>query len=233
VVFYQSLVTSSLLSLFSHTPSLRSSLNVSDQVSHPYKTTCKITVLYILIFKLQKWRFNTDLRKSFPTLPTAVTTWGWSSHTGARLVLRASLVSTRCSHLGRIWIIANATDSTVFLLQFKPHRLISAFPPSITSPYNEQTALCKTQQTDFLRKTERERERERSVRSYVIPSISVMHQGQWLNQGWPQCCWCKLPINNSIEVGYMPTMQNVKDLLNEVTKAKPTALERTETRSIE
>jgi len=36
--------------LFSNTLSLRSSLNVSDQVSHPYNT-CKIIVLYILIFK--------------------------------------------------------------------------------------------------------------------------------------------------------------------------------------
>jgi len=51
-------VTSSLLgpyillnTLFSNTLSLRSSLNVCDQVSHPYKTTGKIIVLYILIFK--------------------------------------------------------------------------------------------------------------------------------------------------------------------------------------
>ena len=50
-------VTSSLLApniplntLFSNTLSLRSSLNVSDQVSHPHKTTGKITVLYIFIF---------------------------------------------------------------------------------------------------------------------------------------------------------------------------------------
>ena len=56
--FLHSLVTSSLLgpniflnTLFSNTLSLRSSLNVSDQVSHPYKTTGKIIVLYILIFK--------------------------------------------------------------------------------------------------------------------------------------------------------------------------------------
>ena len=48
--------TSSLLgpnilfsTLFSNTLSLRSSLNVSDQVSHPYKTTGKIIILYILI----------------------------------------------------------------------------------------------------------------------------------------------------------------------------------------
>jgi len=55
--FLHSPVTSSLVvpnnlnTLFSNTLSLRSSLNVSDQVSHPHKTTDKITVLYILIFK--------------------------------------------------------------------------------------------------------------------------------------------------------------------------------------
>ena len=56
--FLHSPVTSSLLgpnillnTLFSNTLSLRSSLNVSDQVSHPYKTTGKIIVLYILVFK--------------------------------------------------------------------------------------------------------------------------------------------------------------------------------------
>jgi hypothetical protein len=56
--FLHSPVTSSLLgpntllsTLFSYTFSLRSSLNVSDQASHPYKTTGKIIVLYILIFK--------------------------------------------------------------------------------------------------------------------------------------------------------------------------------------
>ena len=50
--FLHSPVTPSLLgpniflnTLFSNTLSLRSSLNVSDQVSHPYKTTGKITEL--------------------------------------------------------------------------------------------------------------------------------------------------------------------------------------------
>jgi hypothetical protein len=41
-----------LSALFSNTISLRSSLNVRDQVLHPYKTTGKITVICILIFKL-------------------------------------------------------------------------------------------------------------------------------------------------------------------------------------
>jgi hypothetical protein len=56
--FLHSPVTSPLLgpnillnTLFKNTLSLRSSLNVSDQVSHPYKTTWKIIILYNLIFK--------------------------------------------------------------------------------------------------------------------------------------------------------------------------------------
>jgi hypothetical protein len=51
--------------LLSNTLSFISSRNVSDQVSHPYKTTGKIMVLYNLIFKflgsnLEDKRFCTE-----------------------------------------------------------------------------------------------------------------------------------------------------------------------------
>ena len=70
--FLHSLVALFLLSpnnllkmVFSNTLSLHSSINVSDQVSHPYTTTSKIIVLYILIFKflhskLEDKRFCTE-----------------------------------------------------------------------------------------------------------------------------------------------------------------------------
>jgi len=75
--FLHSPVTSSLLgpnillnTLFSNIISLRSSLDVSDQVSHPYKTTGKITVLYILTFKfldseLEDKRLCTEWQQAF------------------------------------------------------------------------------------------------------------------------------------------------------------------------
>jgi hypothetical protein len=56
-VFLHSPVTSSLVgpnillrTLFSNTLSLCSSLSVTDQVSHPYKTSGRITLLYVLTF---------------------------------------------------------------------------------------------------------------------------------------------------------------------------------------
>jgi len=41
-----------LSTLFSHTLNLWSSLTVRDQVSHPYKTTGNIIIVYILTFKI-------------------------------------------------------------------------------------------------------------------------------------------------------------------------------------
>jgi len=76
--FLHSPVTSSFLSpnilfstLFSKILNIRSSPNVSDQVSHPYKTTSRIIFLYILIFKildskLEEKRFCTEWWQAFP-----------------------------------------------------------------------------------------------------------------------------------------------------------------------
>ena len=65
--FLHSPVTSSLLgpnihlnTLFSNTLSLRSSLSISDQVSHPYKTTGRIILLCILIFKFLDSKLKTE-----------------------------------------------------------------------------------------------------------------------------------------------------------------------------
>jgi hypothetical protein len=56
-VFFEPPIISSLISpniflstLFSITPSLRSFFNIRDKVSHLYKTTGKVMLLYILIF---------------------------------------------------------------------------------------------------------------------------------------------------------------------------------------
>jgi len=60
-----------LSTLFFNTLSLHSSGNVSDQVSHPYKTTGKIMVPCFLIFifldnKLEDKRFCTKRWQAFP-----------------------------------------------------------------------------------------------------------------------------------------------------------------------
>ena len=62
-----------LNTIFSNTLSFLSSLNVNDQVTHPYKTSGKIIVLYTLFFKfldsnLEDKRFCTEWYQAFPDL---------------------------------------------------------------------------------------------------------------------------------------------------------------------
>ena len=85
--FLHSPVTSSLLgpnnllsTLFSNTLRLRSSLNISDQVSHPYKTTGEIMIVYTLIFKfldskLEDMTFCTKLQQAFPDFNLLLTNY--------------------------------------------------------------------------------------------------------------------------------------------------------------
>jgi hypothetical protein len=59
-----------LRTLFINTLSLCSSLNVRDQVSHPYKTTGRIMVLYILTFIfLDSRREDKTLNRMVASIP--------------------------------------------------------------------------------------------------------------------------------------------------------------------
>ena len=86
--FLHSPVTSSLLSpnillstLFSNTFSLRSSINISDQVSHPYNTTSRIIVLCISVFKfldskLEDKKFCTEWYRAFSEFHLLLISYG-------------------------------------------------------------------------------------------------------------------------------------------------------------
>ena len=110
----QSPFTSSLLgpnillnTLFSNTLSLLNSRNVSDHVSHPYKTTGNIRILYILIFtflvsNFEHKRFCTEWQKA---------TWPQSA---LNFFHNRILICYSCSQIFKIFhpLEANGTNST-------------------------------------------------------------------------------------------------------------------------
>ena len=113
---FHSLVTSSLLypnillsTPFSNTFSLRSSLSVSDQVSHPYKTTGKIIVLCILIFIfldsklgiLVCRRFELNSQHLHYPLTTRSTEWCGCVRAHACVCVRARVCVCACV---RAWV---------------------------------------------------------------------------------------------------------------------------------
>jgi hypothetical protein len=96
--FPPSPVTSSLFgpkillsTLFSNTVSLYSSLNVRDQVSHPYRTIVKILVLYILIFMLSYGILESRKHNVSEAKSVSVLRWGGKTPTHLGPLERASL----------------------------------------------------------------------------------------------------------------------------------------------
>ena len=91
--FHHSPVTSSLLSpntilntLFSNILSLCYSLNVSDQVSHPYKTTRKIIVLYMKCDGTRaETRFHLSAKRTSPFKSAGASIQSTTSSRGVRI----------------------------------------------------------------------------------------------------------------------------------------------------
>jgi len=96
--FLHSPVTSSLWgpnillsTLFSDTLSLSFSVNLSQQVSHPYKTPGKIIFLYILIFIFLESKLQDSL------------SWGTNSKAFEKLIIIASVLTPSSSESAITW----------------------------------------------------------------------------------------------------------------------------------
>jgi len=115
--FLHSPVTSSLLgpniflnTLFSNTINLRSSLNVSDQVSQQYKTAGKIIFLYILIFKfvdskLEDRKIMHRMIASIPWLQSAL-----------NFFLNRILISYSCSQIFELFHLFKGTIINLYIV---------------------------------------------------------------------------------------------------------------------
>ena len=110
--------------LFSNTPSFLSSRNNNDQVSHPYKTTGKIIVLYILIFN--------DSTYEYINIFICFSIYGSQPKFSSRKNLKNLLV-TNCHYFDK------QIKSSAFC---KQSGLGRDFPPVQTGP-GAHPALCK------------------------------------------------------------------------------------------
>ena len=143
IYYLHSPVTSSLLgpnillnAQFSNNLSLRSSLNVSDQVSHPYKTTGKITVQCILTLKffdskLEDKRFCTEWLQALPDF-NLLSVSSWIEFWCINMVPKYSLALQICYVGGSIEWEKNSWHTNAFgMEQSLAARLGSSLYPAV------------------------------------------------------------------------------------------------------
>ena len=121
--FLHSSVTSSLLgqnilliALFSNTLSRLTSPNVSDQVSHPYKTTDKLIVVYTLIIKFLDSRledkiFRIEWQQAFPNFNLQLIS-SWIEFWFVKIVPKYVKSSTLSNELLSIFILWPAQQTS-------------------------------------------------------------------------------------------------------------------------
>jgi hypothetical protein len=101
-----------LSTLFSNTLSLCSFLNVRDQVSHPYRTTDKIIILYILTLKLFHSRREDTVSYIRDWLNSTTFIQNWSLHPlhHSRIILLSAHEANMFGMLWQICFLALSLD---------------------------------------------------------------------------------------------------------------------------